>query len=214
MTEEQIQALQAAKEAAEAAAEAAKAEAEKAKGDLSGVVDELKELRTKKQEAEEKLKTFNNPNPEPKPPDGQPDVDKLVEAALAKKEQERIEAEMSQAVEEFQNSKTEFQSDTTGMVFDKFKKDLGRFNFSDVRSKAEAKARLEEAYDFLRRKERAEQDPNYDGTNPVPSVPKSLDTSLPEDVKKFSESNNVDPERMKKLSSKYGDALAGLGFGR
>lgn len=216
MTEEEIQALRDAKEAAEAAAEAAKAEAEKAKNDLTGVVDELKEVRSKKQEAEEKLKSFNNPNPEPAPQGdtGTPDVTSLVEQALAKKEQERAQREMQEAVEEFKNSKTEFQVDTSGIVFDKFKKELSRFNFSDVKSKEEAKQRLEEAYDFIRRKQQSSGEPNYEGTNNPPSTPKSEDGSIDSNTKRVLESNKIDPERFNKLSSKYGDALAGLGFGR
>jgi len=216
MTEEEIQSLKEAKEAAEAAqaaaqaaAEAAKAEAEKAKSDLTGVVDELKEERRKKQEALERQQNINNPNPNPES-SGEPDVNQLVEQALAKKERERAENEVKSAIEEFKNSKTEFQSDTTGMVFEKFKKDLSRFNFSDIQSKEEAKKRLNEAYDFLRRQENSGGESTYEGTDNPPSTPSSEDKSLPADAK----SMGLDPERYNKLSSKYGDALAGLGFGR
>ena len=79
MTEEEIKALQDAKEEAErrasealAAAEAAKAEADKAKQDVTKVVDELKEERRKKNEA--LGGKINNDTP---------DVNTLIEQALA-----------------------------------------------------------------------------------------------------------------------------------
>ena len=214
MTEEEIQALKEAKEAAEAAAESAKAEAEKAKGDLTGVVDELKEERIKKQEALDKLKGINNPNPNSAPRVIQ-DVNQLVEEALEKREAERIRNEVSDAIESFKGSKTEFQSDASGIVFEKFKKDLSRFSFADVKSKEEAKQRLEEAYDFLRgRGAHPDEGTNYEGSNPAPNNPPSNDTSISKDAKRILEANNISEDKFKKISSKYGDALAGLGFGR
>lgn len=218
MTEEEIQALQVAKEAAEtraaeveAAAQAAKAEADKAKADLSNVVNELTDVRKKKAEAEEKLNKINNPNPGTGDPQ---DVSSIVQAELARREQERIRQEMDSAIEEFKNSKTEFQSDSAGLVFDKFKSELSRFNFADVTNKEQAKARLEEAYRFLRQKSEGTGEPDYEGTASSTAIPPQGDTRTPADVAKTLEQTGMTQEQYNKLASKYGDALTSLGLGR
>lgn len=209
MTEEEIQALKVAKEqaeaarvAAEAAAAAAKAEAEKAKGALDGVVNELTEERRKKNEALSKLNINNN---EPQ------DVNSLIEEALQKKEAEKRRQELEEAITEFKNSKSEFQNDAAGLVFDKFKNSLARFNLSDVTTKAEAKARLEEVYKFVNFKETASA-PEYEGT---PSGGYNIPVAG-ERVSKETESAvrmaNMSEEKFKTLQSKYPDALGGLGI--
>lgn len=217
MTEEEIKALQDAKEAAEKrAAEAeqaallAKEAADKASSDLQGVVTELTDERKKKNEALEKLDKINNPNPGTENPT---DIASAIEAEFAKRESNRIKSEMEEAIQEFKNSKTEFQNDTAGLVFDKFKKDLSKFSFADVKSKAEAKARLEEAYRFMQGASSIEDVPSYEGTPTVPSTPKDNEGRIPADTEKVLQENKITQESYNKLSSKYGDALRGLGFG-
>lgn len=218
MTEEEIQALQEAKEAAEtraaeaaAAAEAARAEADKAKSDLSGVVEELTEERKKKNEALEKLKV-NNPNPTPLGDTG--NLSEVIQREFEKRDQERIKSELESAIAEFRSSKTEFQADSAGLVFDKFKKELAKFNFSDVTSKEQAKQRLEEAYRFVK-----QTNPDsfgeleHEGTPRVPANPKDGGDKLDLSTEKMLEQSGVSTETYRKISTKYGDALRGLGFG-
>lgn len=209
MTEEEIKALQDAKEAAEqkaaeatAAAEAARAEAEKAKTDVTKIVDELKEERRKKQEALDNA-NINNETP---------DVNSLVEQALQKKERERVERELDEAIAEFKNSKSEFQSDTAGVVFDKFKQGLNRFNFSDVTNKAQAKQRLEEAYRFLNATSANQEGSNYEGTPASGYNVPDRDKEIPRENKTAMEMARIDEEKFSKLKGKYSEAFEGLGI--
>jgi len=209
MTEEEFKALQEAKEAAEqklqeleTSTEATRAEAEKAKQDLQKVVDELKEERRKKQEALDKA-NINNETP---------DVDSLVEQALQKKERERRERELEEAINEFKSSKSEFQSDTSGVVFDKFKEGLKRFNFSDVKSKDEAKKRLDEAYRFLNAGKKEEDENDYEGSpKDAHNVP-DKSGELTSDAKTVMESARINEEKYTELKNKYSDAFEGLGI--
>jgi len=217
MTEQEIQALQEAKEAAEksaadaqAAVDAAKAEAEKVRVDLSNVVEELKDVRAKKAEAESKAQ-INKANPEP---NQTPDVSELVRQELSKAEQERVKKEMEQAINEFRGSKTEFQNDSSGIVYEKFEKELSKFNFSDVSSKEQAKARLEEAYRFVKQtnpESLGEQ--RHEGTPRSPSTPKDEGGQLAQDTERTLENTGMSRETYSKLSGKYSEALNSLGFG-
>jgi DNA repair exonuclease SbcCD ATPase subunit len=209
MTEEEIKALQEAKEAAEAKAqeaanalEAARVEAEKARQDVQKVVDELKEERQKKNEALSKLNINND----------EPDVTSLVEQALQKKEQERRATELEEAIAEFKSSKTEFQSDATGVVFDKFKTELGKFNFSDVTTKEQAKRRLEEAYRFVNQSGGEQSENTYEGSPRSNSTPPNRDSELNQSVKNVLDSARINEEKFTKLKGKYPEALEGLGI--
>lgn len=209
MTEEEIKALQDAKEEAErrasealSAAQAAKAEAEKAKQDVNKIVDELKEERQKKNDALSKLNVNSDAL----------DVPTLVEQALAKKEEERRIAEFEEAVAEFKSSKPEFQNDTAGLVFDKFKTELRKFNFSDVSNKAQAKQRLEEAYRFVKGTTNKDGESEYDGTPRDGQNIPSSDERYSHELNSTLESANISREKFVQLKAKYGDALSGLGI--
>ena len=215
MTEEEIQALKDAKEAAETrAAEVAeqarlaKEAADEANSKLTNVVEELKTERQKKNEALEKL-NINNPPTQ----DGPPDVATLIEQELQKRERERQAREVQEAVDEFRKSKTEFQADTSGIVFDKFKKELAKFNFSDVTSKEQAKARLEEVYRFANNTRQEEDRPEYEGSPRVPGSPPAPQERLSAEAEEALKATGMDKERFSKLSNKYPDAISGLGFG-
>lgn len=218
MTEEEIKTLQDAKEEAEKrASEAdtaiaeAKAAADKAKSDLTNVVSELTDERKKKAEALEELKNINNPNPNP---DTNTDVSSLIQAELAKRDQERVKTDVESAITEFKNSKTEFQTDSSGIVFDKFKKELSKFSFTDVSSKEQARQRLEEAYRFVRNQPAQEGGgPEYEGGNPNPATPPEGSSRTSPEVEKAIENSGITTEKFNKLSDKYGDALVGLGIG-
>lgn len=213
MTEEEIVALKAAKEEAERkVAEAAelarlaKEEADKAKNDLNTVVTELKDIRVKKSEAEEKLKNFSNSNP------NTTDVASLIEQALAKKEADKIEAELKQAIEEFKASKSEFQTDAAGLVFGKFQETLKRFNLSDVRSKADAKARLEEVYKFMNLSTSSGEGQGHEGS-PSHSYPAPISTDqIAKTNEELSKISGLPTDKVTSLRNKYPDALSGLGI--
>lgn len=209
MTEEEINALKAAKEEAErkasealSAVEAARAEAEKAKQDVTKVVDELKEERRKKQEA---LGNANINNETP-------DVNSLIEQALATKEAERRKTELEEAIAEFKGSKTEFQSDAAGLVFEKFKKELSKFNFSDVTNKAQAKARLEEVYRFANKSSDTPLGSEYDGAPRGGHDVPSGNEHESKETKTAMELARMDKEKFDKLKTKWGDALDSLGM--
>lgn len=210
MTEEEIQALKNATVAAEtraveaeALANSAREEADKAKGDVTRVVDELKEERLKKNEAIDKAKLLNK---------DETDVSSLIEAALQSRDTKTRETSFIEALEEFKNSKSEFKSDTTGLVSTKFEADLKRFNFSDVGTKEQMKARLEEAYRFLNFKPGQQEENNYGGGsfNAAPANENTEDTL--KNVEKVLEATGMDEERFKQLREKYPGALSTLGI--
>lgn len=213
MTPEEIQALKEAKEAAEtraaaaeAAALAAKSTAEEVASKLNNVVEELKEERRKKNEALEK----QNIN---QPPSQNLDVAQLIEQELQKKEQERLKRDFETAIEEFKASKTEFQADQAGLVFDKFKQQMTKFNFSDVSTKEQAKARLEEIYRFTNFKGNNEAAQQYEGSPQYSPTPRSLDGQLSAETAKVLEESGVQKEKFEALAKKYPDALTSLGIG-
>lgn len=209
MTEEEIKALQVAKETAErkateleAKAIAAKAEADKVKGDLTNIVEELKTERQKKNEALEQAKLST----------GGLDVNSIIENALKEREEQSRKVSFAEALNEFKGSKPEFQADAAGIVFSKFEDGLSRFNFSDVKTKEQMKARLEEAYRFINFKPTNEQGHEYEGSSFSPSNIPSGDKALDMKVKKVLETSGISEDRFKTLRSKYSGTLSGIGI--
>lgn len=210
MTEEEINALVTAKAEAEAKAsealriaEEARAAAEKAKADLGGVVNELTEERRKKQEAIDKA---NITNPQ------SVDVSTLVEKALQEKESQRKQSEITEAIAEFKSSKPEFQNDAAGIVFEKFKNELNKFNLSDIRNKAEATARLNEIYRFVNFRGGEGQGMDYDGSPSSGYTVPTSERQTPKELDSAMKSVGMDETKFKKLQEKYPDALNGLGI--
>lgn len=210
MTDEEIQAITSAKAAAEqkaadaeARAVAAQEEALKFKNGLETVVEELKTERQKKNEALEKLTNINQ--------GGSVDVETVVEQHIRKKEQERIAAELTLAIEEFKNSKPEFQADTAGIVFDKFKSSLSKFNLSDVTTREQAKQRLEEVYRFYNFKPDGAGS-EYPGGIPaghsIPEAEKQVST----EIKSALNAAGMSDEKFTDFKKKYPEALNGLGI--
>lgn len=210
MTDEEIKALKDAKEAAdlraaeaEALATAAKAEADKARQDLTGVVDELKIERQKKNEALTKAPITN---------DDKTDVSSLVEQALQKKEIERRQAEAEAAIAEFKSSKTEFQTDTAGLVFSKFQKELSKFNLNDLTSKEQVKSRLEEIYRFVNFKTDSSNDNTHDGTPQSGNAIKDTNEQLSQQTEAMLQSARMTKEKFTALKNKHPEAFSGLGM--
>jgi len=209
MLEEEIKALQDAKVAAETrAAEvealliSSKEEADKARGDLTSVVDELKEERLKKNEALSKANLSN---------DGV-DVNALIESALQTRDTQYRETSLKEALSEFKANKSEFQNDTAGLVSSKFEEGLKRFNFADVSTKEQMKARLEDVYKYINFKPGDESGSDYSGSsfnaNPVAEV---KDDTL-KNVASVLETTGVTEDKYKALRTKYPDAFGSLGL--
>lgn len=209
MTEEEIKALQEAKEAAErreqealALATRAAEERDKAKIDLTNTVEELKALRLKRIENPDKLNLSNT----------EPDVKELIEQALQEREENSKKSEFDRALADFKSSKPEFQNDAAGIVYMKFEDGLKRFNFTDVANKDQMKSRLEEVYQFLNFKPMNAQGEEYEGTpsgsNPVPLSP----DQVPASFKAAVETAGMDPVRAKTLREKYPEAFDSLGL--
>lgn len=209
MTEEEIQALKDAKEEAERkateateAARLAKEEADKAKGDVTKIVGELTEERRKKQEALDQAKLTT----------GELSVNDIVEQALKTREEESRKASFNEALNEFKAAKSEFQADSAGLVYSKFEKGLQRFNFSDVQTKEQMKARLEEAYRFLNPAQSNEEVSDYTGGQPNPAPVGDVRNNPSVDEKKVLEMTGMDSDKYKALKAKYGDAFGSLGL--
>lgn len=206
MTEEEIKALVEAKEAAEKEAADAKLAAtaaeEKARLDAQKFVNEITDLRKKKQEAEAKASLSN----------GELDVSALIEQALESKEQQSRKASFEEALAEFKAAKPEFQADAAGLVFARFESGLSRFNFSDIGTKEQMKARLEEVYRFQNFKPSQDESLDYEGS-PSNAMPVGQVTDGPsKDTKSALEFAGIDEGRYKELKSKYPDALNSLGI--
>lgn len=209
MTEEEIKALQDAQAAAtakiaeyEAAMTQLKADAEKAKEDLNKVVEELKDERQKKNEALSKVDLKEGV-----------DVNALIEQALQAREAEVTKSAFEEAIQEFKNSKQEFQNDAAGLVFGRFQEGMKRFNFADIKTKDQIKNRLEEVYKFLNFKPNESESEEYAGTPSSNGAPSVTDNSISAQTKSILKDNKISEEQYKDLQTKFPEALAGLGIG-
>lgn len=209
MTEEEIKALQDAKEAAEKLAADThaillqeRAEKERAQTGLNNLVEELKTERLKKNEALGKVDLSKN----------EVDVKVLIEQAFAERENTVRKSSYEEALSEFKSSKQEFQADAAGIVFSKFQDGLKRFNFADIGSKEQMKSRLEEVYRFMNFKPNEESSPEYDGAPANPYPTKDTPTQMPNDIKEVLKESGMDEAKYNSLRTKYPEALSGLGM--
>ncbi len=210
MTEEEIKALQEAKDAAERRVteleQSLAAERTEFKTSIDKVVEELKEERRKKNEALGKtsLKEGAGYGPE--------DIQSLVEETLRKREEEKIKSEFETALAEFKASKPEFQADSAGLVFSKFEDGLKMFNFDDIKSKEQMKGRLEEVYRYINFKPTNTENMEYEGSpsnsNPAPVKADEINPS----VRGAIGAAGIDAARAKELQSKYPEAFESLGI--
>lgn len=129
----------------------AKAKLKEKEDTIKNLTSEIQDERQKKQDAqkaaEEALK------PDPKPAAGEADVATLVATELEKRDQVRIQKEKDEALVEFRASLAEFNADNDpgDLKFNAFKRELAKFNLSDLTSKEAIKGRLKEVYDFANR---------------------------------------------------------------
>jgi len=210
MTEEEIKALQVAKEETEVklaealeAARVATENATKSKGDVDKIVAELTEERRKKQEALDKA---NLTNREPM------NVNEAIAQAFREREDQTRKADLESVMAEFKASKPEFQADAAGLVYSKFEQGLKQFTFADVTNKEQMKARLENAYRFLSPTQDAGAEPDYSGNAPSYSPVSSADPAQSINERKVLEDTGMDPAKYKALKAKYGEAFYNLGL--
>jgi DNA repair exonuclease SbcCD ATPase subunit len=125
--------------------------------DKQKLSEEIRELRSKKNEEIEALKKQLSQ-------DGKSEVniDEKIDEVLSKKEQEQSKKEKEEAILEFRESLSEFSSDNDpgDLKFKAFQKELNKFNFADVKNKNEMNKRLKEVYEFVNRKTNKEEDDN------------------------------------------------------
>lgn len=200
--------------ALEAERDEAVARAEKLAEQDANKVEEIKQLRTRAQEAEARYQEAINAQINNKPSEDKPkesfSVEAAVQAELDRREAQRRKQDFEMAVNEFKASKPEFQADESGLVFEKFKQSLSRFNFSDIGSKEEAKKALEDVYRFTNFKYNQEEAPAYEGSPRGGVTPPNESGKPDQNAAALSTQTGLQPERVRALQEKYGDAFASL----
>jgi len=139
-------------------------EKEEGKEELLGKVDsltnELIEMRKSRQEDREALDALLKGDDKDEDKKGEDeevpedDIQKKVAEEFAKREEAQKAKTFEEAEQEFRNSMPEFREDNDngGLKYEAFKKELNKFNLSDLGSKEAYKARLKEVYEFMNRK--------------------------------------------------------------
>jgi hypothetical protein len=148
-------------------------ERDEAKAAVNNTVEEIKEMRKRKQELEaEKLALEAKLKPaETTPTTSTPDIDKLLEEKLNEKltlkDREAVKLEEELAMKEFIARNPEFapETDTSGLRLETFKKELNRFNTAGARTKEDFLSVMQDAISLMYRKE------NREYRNPYESSP-------------------------------------------
>jgi hypothetical protein len=145
------------------------------------LVAELKDLRTKKQEAEQAALALLETPPDEKK-EGEFDADKAVEEALAKRERQSLESYLKDAEAKLRSSKSDISTDNDpgDIKFNAYKRVLSKFNIQGVKTKDEIDELLLDAYDFYKRKESKQDESKLNdfGGTKNNSFVKPDDTSL------------------------------------
>lgn len=126
---------------------------EEQKQTITNLVDELKEVRSKKQEAEEAAKKLLE-DTSPAKEDATLDISAALQAELDRRAQIELARAKVLAEQEFRNSISEFSPDNDpgDIKYNLFKKEMQKFNFDNLSSKEEVAERMQEVYDFVNRK--------------------------------------------------------------
>lgn len=167
-TPEQIKEL----ETKAALAEQLAQEKERVEAERNGVVEEMKELRTKKQELEDLIKSGAENR-------GAADPAQLakeaVEAVLRERESKQIEMTRVEFEAKFKASNPEFQSsnDVGGLKWEAFKKVLNRFNLSGLSKESDFAEIYSDAMSILKKADNKKPDTQV---NPYSFTPTSRGT--------------------------------------
>jgi chromosome segregation ATPase len=153
MTEQEIADLKTKAASLEVEAQTAKTALATAEANTASTVEELKNLRTAKQEVEAKLTLAESKlNPHNS---SQGNVEEQVNTVLAKKEEERLVALKDDTERKFKESHSEFHpdTDTGGLKYAAFKQKLARMNLAGLKSEDELTAAFEDALVLLNKRE-------------------------------------------------------------
>lgn len=183
--------------------------------DKANVVNELVSQRERARKAEEEAQKTRE-ELEKKAADANlnnTDPEEVVNRILRQKEEESIKGSYEDALKEFKNSHNEFSdsTDTAGLVFDKFKGEIAKFNLSGLRTKEEIKQRLTEIYEFSNRKKSDDKVNFYNGTRQSGSDAKITDNAgLSNAESKLLNDMGWDKERFLKIKEKRPTYIASL----
>lgn len=191
------------------------AERDSAKAAVNSTVQEIKDMRQKKQDLEAAKADLEKKLAEATKPAGTPeDVDSIVEKKLTEKlslkESEEAKVEQEMAWNEFVSKNPEFdpENDKTGLRAETFKKELSRFNMSGARKKDDFLNAMQDAITLLYRKENREYVNPYassssrsgsssivhDNSASLTTSEKETMTRLGWDLKKFNDMKLRHPE--------------------
>lgn len=208
MTEEEINQLKEANEAAAQRVQELERKVSESEATVQNVVEELKQERIKKREA---MDAQNAEHKTDKDEGVQDTIEQAVERVLTLRHAERRKEDYEKAMEEFKQSKTEFQNDPSGLVFEKFKENIKMFNFTDLQSKEQIHNRLEGAYNFVNRGDSKESKSAYEGTPNTGTDPKAGMSNLTHDQHKVLGNIGMSEKRFNELKNKYPDSFNELG---
>lgn len=183
---------------------------QQAEQDKTATVGELKDLRAKKQELEQKIE-LTQPKTEEQP-DGAQSTEAQFEAFIQKKQKEESQKNREKAIEDFRASHHEFSesADPGGIKFSAFEREMSKFNLDNLSSVDDFNSRLTEVYDFMNRGKGGDEDgSNYHrGTNRTPSAPSQPDNDAIDTAeKKLIDNMGWTPERYLKLKEKMPDYI-------
>lgn len=143
--------------------EAAKAALLKEQTEKSGLVEEIKTERQKKQEAEKLFKEAQEKGSQ------MGDPKEIFKGLIEEQTKEQVKKNLTESKENFKKEFKEFapDNDPTGLKYQKFESELRKFNFDGLESREQFTARLKEVYEFMNRKEHKGDDSiNYYGGTP------------------------------------------------
>lgn len=179
------------------------------------LVEELKQERKKKQELAEELARKNNP-PAPAPEPSQ--IEKEVEAVLAKKEASKAQANKSAAFEKFISLNKEFhpENDPTGLKRQALETKFNRFNLQGVIEERDFFDAIKDAHRLLGGTDTppviSKEIPNPYSTTPTPTPTPTPapDGDLTPKEKKLMEKSGWTKEKLLKLKADKPDYLESL----
>jgi len=132
----------------------------------SSLVEEIKEVRKAKQEAEADRDLLSKENEQEEEKD---EVDKKIEQALSQKEKEEIERRKASAEKKFKQKNKELMEDAdkSGIKWEAVQEQLGRLNTSKANTEEEFMEFYEDAYRLAKRDSSSTS--NKRGTTPYAS---------------------------------------------
>lgn len=177
----------------------AASEIQKLKSDFQSVVGELKEVRSKKQEAEaerDELKTKIQGNDEGEQPESDSkDVESTVRNVLREERQSELQRAEEEAKDAFKSKHKEFSDDAdpAGIKYSAVEEQYKRFNTDSARSQKDYEEMMEDA---LRLVKARQSGGSKTIDNPYASDPNAKDTKSPAE-----KDDDLSPKEQKLISN-------------